>query len=1535
MSEDVSRFLSQVKEDLGDRRAGEDEARSRELEEKILQDKKERQARRAERARSISPQKSSPANTPPPSTKRPEPERLNLEASPSLDPPSTVPLTAPPHLDQEMATANFPLSTSPSKENESPLDAEIKTNYPSSPTRSGTNRGLSWQRRPNSQASDRSRSRPLSMVAAENAARSSTSTPATETASDNLTRDQISSALASKDPTWFRQTADRGTGSAAYRRSQVEDTQTMDMSALRTQLPGMSRATSEESVRNEDMARTSSPATRNSIISNVPKLDPPQSDGTSDGGDLSIETRGLASPPPLGRVSPTRSERPISPTKGMGGFVQSAMMKRSDSVNKRWSVQQPKGLQRADSVASNRNSYIQASANPKTKPATTLRDSSAEPSRPSSSEGKGNDMSLTKGPASGLDTSTPSEPQKQDSDQVSPPISPSKTMDPRRWSPQKSSWLESALNKPDSPKPKPTPAPSNQPAWMAELQKAKAQKAANPSGEGSKAPAASHKHQVSIGGLMRSPALGVNTAAPPPTGRAGVHKTMPSISSNKEPQTPTTPSLKTTKSEPPKEAETIVRVPPTVKPKPETPPKNDFRANLKPRAPPPGTSTSTQQAEFKNVFGNLRKTTTQNYVAPDELKNNITRGKAALNITGGPQKTERKDEFKEAILAKKKEFQAVQAEGHGVTRNNSTAADHSMPEGLLKRTELGRSNTTKRGSVSSEVSAADARRPSIQSNRDSTSEMPDRFGSTEKRESVAESAPTQQSRPSSTTMPVTTREPFSSKSTASVDSSAKESNAPARMAGKLGGGALAARFNPALANLIARGPPPMNSSPGGNSTTSALSDSQTNSGAETNDNEAGSGPKLTHMTKNRARGPKRKAPTSSSTTTTTPKEEQQKPDMEQVDVPNTELETVLGSQNEVIALVDSSKKRYESPARPKPQPITFVGSSEPATELPIPTEVISTPMTGKTSNKIHEQVAAFAARRQEPMESRKIEIQPKSPPPTQSLSIESNVNKSSRFGGISEPIKEVSSIEKPKSPKPISPAKGFLGRTSQPDLSPKPQPPSPSNKPKAMVPEPLSLTPRKEPLEGEAMLTPSQSDVRRSAPLGARPLPSPSLAASRGSSSTIAPSVKIPEPLSRPLPSPGPSKPSLPPASQSPSRSPTKKGTEITATINDFFGSDRPQRSYKVDAADILMQRPNQKAPQIEDISSQMFQFSPEGKKQPVPAHHSRTLFEREMYLCAHTFKNEAGKKVVAVYFWAGDEVPESVVEDATIFVAREARALGGTLVKMRQGKETSEFIQALGGVVITQRGSGNKYDSLAPHMLCGRRYRGHIVFDEVDFTPAVLCSGFPYLITQTGKCYLWKGKGSGVDELSCARLIGMDYALTGEMEEVEEGRESTTFWDLFGGANRYGSADHWRLKPNYDKYCSRLFLSDAASKQQVTELPHVVQTDLQTTNVYVIDAFFELYIVVGSQAQAQYASFHNALEFAQEYAILAAGMEDRPFVPISSVVLEGVPRDMKSVFRKWQDSRSPTVTNPNAGLKRGRSLKVVTLNQALQALSE
>ncbi|KAI1502661.1 hypothetical protein F5X99DRAFT_377999 [Biscogniauxia marginata] len=1578
MSEDVSKFLLQVKE-LGDRRIEEDEARSRELEEKILRERKERQARREERARSISPQKSSPANTPPPATHRtsiPNAERLTLDSSPILDPPAS-PQSGPSPLTEDMAARGV-FSTSPTKENEFPFDADSKPATPITPTKTGPMaRGLSWQKRPNSQASDRPKSRPLSMVAAENAARSTNTPSEPASATETVSKDQIASALSSKDPSWFRQTADRGANSAAYRRNQVEDAPAAEMSTLRTQLPGMSRMTSHESPREESSPFPDSPTlsklTSSAALSSAPKLDPPGGDAQLETDD-SPEKSGLTSPPPLGRTSPTRTDRPVSPTKGMGGFVQSAMMKRSDSVSKRWSVSSP-GMPRRNSAASNQGGYDPSNRNSvigRSRPTSMVREPSKEPSRPTSSHRK-EDLapSVTDEPLKPEATSP--EPKEHNLGEMTPPTSPSKTMDPRRWSPTKASWLESALNKPESPKSKPTLPASNQPAWMAEIQKAKAQKAANPAGERSRSSTVGHKHQVSIGGLMRSTAPGV-TATPSPTVLGGLQSPPPSTSNSsrptstifpKEPQSPAAtaataasaeaastqkaseskpidisfnskPKLEAPKPEAPK-----AELPKAELPKPEAPPKKefDFRGNLKPRHTPGASiDAGSQGNEFKNVFGKLRRTTTQNYVAPDELKDNILKGKAALSFTGGPKVSERKDEFKEAILAKKNEFQKVKSEGRGISRNDSNASEKPVPEGLAKRFELGRSNTFKKDFMTLDTTGTESKESNPVSPRDPVQEpssgVSERFGGIGKRGSIPDITATKQDRRPSV---LSKRDSFLDKqadgspSTTAVE---KETPGPGRLPGKLGGNALANRFNPALAGLLARGPPGMAAS---GSTGGLPPTSQSSSTAEATGNEAGPGPKLTHMTKGRARGPKRKAPTS--TTAPEPVVSQKRPEHvlektipEEPSTPRaTQEPLVTVPKSPIASLPDSPKKAHdESPQRP--QINMGVGSPirSPTTESDN-----AIPKEPKSPSKVHEQVAVFAAQRRQrsPTKTSEEPSEPTSQPPSPR---KLDVKRMSRFLDDFSPA--VAKSPEPEKPKGIelperSRSKDPFDKPSSPDTQQRSGAPSPTlNRSGRPLPEPLPLS-FKRPLSKDGAKSDIVVPEARSGPLfGARPLPAAPASASAGSSRSPTrpfPKEQAPPPLSSPVPT-------SPPPPASPARSPTKQPQDASTMLSDFFGAERPKRKYGVDAAELLMRKPITAPPKIQTLNVQLFQFAADGKKLPVPAHRERVLFEREMYLCPHTFNNESGKKVTEVYFWAGDDVPASTIEDASIFVSREARSFGGKLVKLQQGKETAEFLQALGGTVITQRGSGNKYDSLAPHMLCGRRYLGQVVFDEVDFTPVVLCSGFPYVITQAGKCYLWKGKGSGVDELSCARLIGMDYALSGEMQEVEDGHEPASFWELFMGGTRFTSADHWRLKPNYDKYCCKLFSSDAASKQQIMELSPFSQADLQPTGVYIVDAFFELYIIVGARAQAQYTSFHNALDFAQEYAILAAGMEDRPFVPVSTVVMEGIPRDLKSVFRKWRDAHSPTIMNTNnTGLKRGRSLKIVSLNQALQALSD
>jgi hypothetical protein len=1404
-----------------------------------------------ERARSISPQKSSPANTPPPSARHRDSTPQPTESSspiPDLSARLQSQIGAAPPSSADAMDRPSPRSRSASPTKETVLDVEPNRSsgvLARTPT-------LSWQRRPPSQGPDRPRSRPLSMVAAENAAARSSTPPAEATSPTHTpSRDQISQALASKDPSWFRQTADRGATSAAYQKNQVEDDDTVDVAASRFQLPGMSQVTSpepdKEPVRERPISQASSGRLGSSLLTtDAVKLGPP--------ADIQVGRDGTSS----GQSSPTR---PASPTKGMGGFVQSAMMKRTDSV-KRWSVTTP-GLTRGN--ASNRNSLdgknIATSPGPEaiSRPVSRSRDSI---SRPTSSHGK--DLASTTSGATSPEDDAP-EPSKLETPvENSPPTSPSKTMDPRRWSPTKGSWLDAALNKPESPKPKPAAPPSNQPAWMVELNRVKAEKAKNSSVDLGRAGSTVKKHEVKTGGLVRAAPPGTAVKPPSLTGLPS-----PSLGGDK----PLTPGLRTSMSR----SESVTRVSPAsekaeagaeelgrrgsvvspiAKDKPEVAPQVDFRASLRPRGFTVGKDNAkeTEPAasrprgatvgkgsgkepvnELANVFGQLRKTKTQNYVAPDVLKDNITRGKAALNVTGGPRPYEKKDEFKDAILKKKADFKQAKEQGHGVKTNEKPPEEKPIPEGLARRATITRSGSSPFVSHSREPSAAKS--PSETSAKPFESSRSSMVSVTSPRASNADAASARAENKEETPPP-----------------NKPEVSTPGRLQNKFGdsGNSLANRFNPALAGLLARGPPGIGG-PG------AKPPGPSGAGGSTG-TEPGPGPKLEHMTKGRARGPRRKAPTSvgrpveatgqeaaqtppPADTKETPTIPEAQPTPEAAPVPETP-ETVGLPEISPQSKEALEKENIESPPRPSPvqQPQVEAASPKSSMKSPVvsPTDrhndnlrnsgVISLVDSSKkrlaeqrpvsagskialvdssqpritspaSPKRIHEQVSAFSPKPQV-NEEKKDDVQPPSPRKL-------DMKRMSRFLDESGPQ---SPKAEPQPVRPPSPQKKTFGTPASPRKLPS-EPEKGEAQPGisasgAATMSGGSITPKQQPSADKALPEPLNSRPRSPTKTQAdRPLPEPLDLRPRSPARTQA---------TRDAPAPSSTSAHASPLA-TPTRSPSKSAGDVSAMINGFFGQGRPKRNYHVDAAELLMNRPKGGS-RVQTHKAELFQVTEQGKKIPVPAHHERVLFEREMYICSHTFTNEARKRISETYFWTGDEVAPSAIEDAQVFVNKEAKSMGGTLIKMRQGKETAEFIQGLGGIVIIRRGSSNKYDSLASNILCGRQYMGQIVFDEVDFSSSILCSGFPYLITQQGKCYLWKGKGAGVDELSCARLIGMDLALMGELVEMDEGQEPENFWDFFGGDKRatLSSADHWRLKPSYEKYCSRLFCSDSAAQNQV-----------------------------------------------------------------------------------------------------------------------
>ncbi|KAJ5624981.1 hypothetical protein N7510_001290 [Penicillium lagena] len=1606
-SEDVNDFLQRIRE-LGERRDKEDEERTKRLEEEILQGRAERQARRAERARSISPQKDSPtlnafrmsASIEPPEHLEPTPHSLDL------DRPGSSQDTESPNTDQK-------------RPGSSPKDAEMESFSPTQPPLSRSRAGtLSWQQRPSSR--DSGNKSPASTSPSRFSHLRNASTASRE--DQPLSRAQIAQSLGSKDPSWFRQTPDRGTGSPAYRKATEESSGTPLGWGVGRRLPGMSRESTAEPEKAEaaDEAPPSSPRTASTLVaglgspvplSSAPKLNPRVPETSEDDS--------VPPSPTQRRMSPERT-RSTSPTKGLGGFVQSAMLRRSDSVSKRWSTQVPQRLSRSNSVVSNFSSAAPPTLNASVSDLTTSTGSRSgrdiQPQRPSSSHSEATTVqptesnarpvtagapvdntsatgSPTRRPPSSHSRSTSSMTTDKQDNQSTPFVS--RTMDPKRWSPTKASWLESALNRPDSPRH--NRQPSEQPSWMKDRQargsvdmgSVKNFKEVNPVGLMRTPPPGTHFKKPSVSGvpsLYASPDLAKSKEAvpesPSPTADKNSEPMKPVEEENKpisparmaqspeqKPEPERTPEPEKTRKAPPpalspKPNFSISpgpsREPVSPQPKPRSP-ALDFRANLRKREVAQDTGPK-DEPEFKNVFGRLKKTETKNYVAPDELKSNILRGKAALNLTGGPKKTQRVDEFKESILKQK---EAMKAGGGSVRRNTAGEDDRpsspatAVPEAIAKRQNMAKTNSI-RGKPSDEQPSRSS--PYLATPRTvpdptpaPTAEDESPKPPSEVADPVSQPAPTDpDTRDAVIEASVEAKQKPADEapkpvrglpSAAVAGATAPATTVPPSLAAK---GKLAGRINPALAGLLSRGPPAAAEGPKKEPVMSSVS---------TETSPASSSAPLTHMTKSRAKGPKRRAPKASAppssqdskevTAVLSPESKKSQPSPMLVDsgrssedlrrpaspklgqIPskpvsgkkrnsfqnllNNGFEQSRASEGSAPSISrDSKEVGVVSPPevkKPQPGPVP-VDSDKSAESLsqPCPTQPAKPspkPVPEKKRNSFQDLLNnGLEPRLQTP------------PPKPRVLSNEATLR--SLEGASREPE---SSAEE------VSPL-------SKPPIPPKPSP-SPSSSP------PVSAKPRwsqqtRHSSSSPSPLRTSYRENRMDAPTTPQPKSIPGVALAE----THDPSPRMKSHASPPIPpkrfdisldKPVDPRNRLSRKMSAPSL--VAKAAEAREVVAGFFKTFPNQRD-RVDIDPQLMLTGKPAEPKIRTTKKQIWEMTGDGRRQELPVNQEYILYEGSMYLCVHVFETQ-GNTTTEVYLWCGDDVGEAAFEDTQLFARKVSRENGCKLELIRQGKEPARFIQALGGIIITRRGPSSRSSSSALYMLCGRRYLGQMAFDEVDYSLRHLCSGFPFVISAPfGKLYLWKGKGSGPEETGAARLISMDLGLTGEFEEVVEDEEPESFFDVFAGSRVSApstmASDYWQLKPKFDHFGTRLLRVDhelgqaprfwmrrPGSGSPVTRPNDTVQEiepfcykDLTGKDIYILDTFFELYVIVGEQATQKSADFSSAVIFAHEYGILATSLQDRPFIPKSFVALGGIPDRCQAAFRKWDPHalRAPCV---------------------------
>lgn len=327
----------------------------------------------------------------------------------------------------------------------------------------------------------------------------------------------------------------------------------------------------------------------------------------------------------------------------------------------------------------------------------------------------------------------------------------------------------------------------------------------------------------------------------------------------------------------------------------------------------------------------------------------------------------------------------------------------------------------------------------------------------------------------------------------------------------------------------------------------------------------------------------------------------------------------------------------------------------------------------------------------------------------------------------------------------------------------------------------------------------------------------------------------------------------------------------------EFFNDTKnATKTLDLDTQSILAANPAE-SPKLKTLRKQILEIHSDGTTSPMPQYQDHVLSASSMYLCTHTFGTLTGTRQTEVYLWTGDAVTQAHIESALSHAKKAAKDISGTFVHLPQEKETPAFLQALGGILVTRKASTSS--SKQPYLLRGGRHFGHLAFDEVDLHSSSLCPGYACILVTTdeSKIFVWKGAGANPEEIAGARLMAMDLCATADIVEIDSTSEPSTFFAAFPG--KVSSADvpqfgaHWQLKRKHDAYRVRLFrikhstreapgqLSTVgafwraaagkvgadggagATETQVEEIVPFCQRDLEADGVFVLDAFFEVYV--------------------------------------------------------------------------------------------
>ncbi|XP_007434638.1 villin-1 isoform X1 [Python bivittatus] len=272
------------------------------------------------------------------------------------------------------------------------------------------------------------------------------------------------------------------------------------------------------------------------------------------------------------------------------------------------------------------------------------------------------------------------------------------------------------------------------------------------------------------------------------------------------------------------------------------------------------------------------------------------------------------------------------------------------------------------------------------------------------------------------------------------------------------------------------------------------------------------------------------------------------------------------------------------------------------------------------------------------------------------------------------------------------------------------------------------------------------------------------------------------------------------------------------------------------------------------------------------------------------------------IYIWQGRHATKDEITASAYQAVALDQEYNGEPVQVRvtMGKEPPHLMAIFKGRMVVYSGGTSRTGNTDPEPST-RLFQVHGTNEyntkalEVVPRASSLNSNDVFILKTQSCCYLWYGKGCSGDEREMAKSVS-DLISRTEKVVVAEGQEPAAFWVALGGKSQY--ANNKRLQEETVSIMPRLFeCSNQTGNFLATEITNFTQDDLEQDDVFLLDAWDQVYFWIGKDANE--AEKEAAAVTAQEYLRTHPGGRDLD-TPIVIVKQGNEPPTFTGWFLAW-----------------------------------